>query len=102
MVSSKLERALAIRDHVLPLIKERGTLWPNEAVRIIRWQAKPLLFVLQTVVSESRKKKRAPFHELAVFCGGSKVMLLAWSEADTPELISFIPGEWEREALAMA
>jgi hypothetical protein len=102
MASSRLNRALTIRDHVLRLIEERGALWPDEAIRIITWEAKPLLFVLQTLVPESRKKKPAPFHELAVFCGGRRLMLLAWSNADTPQLISFIPGEWEHKAVAMA
>ena len=102
MASSRLDRALTIRNRVLPLIEERGALWPDEAIGIITWEAKPLLFVLQTLVPESRKKKPAPFHELAVFCGGRKVMLLAWRNAAAPHLISFIPGEWERKAVAMA
>ena len=102
MASSRLHRALTIRDRVLPIIKEQGALWPDEAIRIIIWEAKPLLFILQTLVAESRKKKPAPFHELAVFCGGRRLMLLTWFNEDTPQLISFIPGEWEHKAVAMA
>ena len=87
--------------HVLPLIQERGAIWPDEAIRIITWEAKPLLFMLQTLIPESRKKKPAAFYELAVFCGGRRLMLLAWSNGNAPQLISFIPGEWERNALEM-
>ena len=86
--------------HVLPLIQERGAIWPDEAIRIITWQAKPLLFVLQTLVPECRKRQPA-FYELTACCSGRKVMLLAWSNGNAPQLISFIPGEWERNALEM-
>ena len=120
MPHPRAAHALAIRDHVLPLIRERGALQSIGIVRIVTvvaWEAKPLLFTLRTPFSGGPKEGPAPSYQhallrqqakavlpygLDVWHRGRKVMSLEWSGAGESNLIRFMAGEWEAEVLALA
>ena len=113
-----LPSGLAIRDHLLPLIRQRGSLQLVGTVRIITWEAEPFRFALRTPFSGLAKEEGpAPSYQhalarqqakpvlpygLDVWHGGRKVMSLQWSDTGATELISFRAGEWRTAALAIA
>ena len=115
MASPKRERALAIRDHVLPLIRDRGSLQRLNDVSIVTWGARALRFALRTPSSSWPNERTAPPYQqtltgqqastlpyaLDVWFAGRKVMSLEWSDAGAFNLIRFTAGEWEAKALAL-
>jgi hypothetical protein len=115
MTNPKGERALAIRDHVLPLIRDRGSLQRLNHVSIVTWGARALRFALRTPSSSWPTEGPAPSYQqaparqqasalpyaLEVWFAGRKVMSLDWSDSGAFRLTRFTAGEWEAKALAL-
>ena len=111
-------RALAIRDHLLPLIQAHGTLEEvsGAAGRLAMWKTGSFTCTLRgpftpwpaeapptaaydQAISRQRTKPTLPWG-LEVW-HGHKVLSLQWDDEGTVEVTSFTPGPWENEALAL-
>ena len=114
--SDRTARALAIRDHLLPLIRAHGAMREisKGGLRMVAWKAGRFAFALRSpftswpdVVSDSYEAALAMQRAgpvlpwgLEVWHGG-KVLSLQWDDAGRAEVISFARGPWEDEALAL-
>jgi hypothetical protein len=88
--SDALESALAIRDHLAPLIRERGEPWPIErSVRI--WETAGLFMAV--VTTDDR-------HALEVM-GDRRLLRINWADDGDIEIVAFERGSWEAAALAL-
>ena len=117
LVSSGDDRALAIRDHVLPLIREGGTIeLQRGAVRMIVFRAGPWTFNHWTPFNDlSPGDASSPAYRHAVerqhalpdlaygldIWHPTKVLGMLWADDGTFEVITFIRGPWEEEVLAL-
>ena len=116
--TDRTARALAIRDHLLPLIRVRGAMEGigGSGVRTTMWEAGRFAFALRSPFtawgikasppgsySAAQAKRRAdpvlPWG-LDVW-HGRKVLSLQWDDTGRAEVISFNRGPWEDEALAL-
>jgi len=117
LVSSSDGRALAIRDHLLPLVRDRGALECQRGpVRVIAWQLSPWLFKYWTPfrdLSPGEASSPGYRHALArqhtlpdlpygleVWRGG-KVLSILWADSGSFKVNSFVRGSWEDEALVL-
>ena len=117
LVSSSDDRALAIRDHLLPLIRERGTLQTQrDAVRLIALQLDPWVFNHWTPFNDlSPGEASSPGYRRALerqharpdlaygldVWRGEKVLSILWADDGAFEVVGFVRGPWEEEALAL-
>jgi len=118
LVSSSDDRALAIRDHLLPLVRDRGMLeCQSGPVRVIALQLGPWLFNHWTPFKElSPEEASSPGYRhalerqhtrpdlpygLEVWRGGAKVLSVLWADNGSFEVDSFVRGSWEDEALVL-
>ena len=117
LVSSNDLRALAIRDHLLPVVRERGTLeCQRDAVRRSRctWNvAAQALDAVQRPVAGPGSLAGLPPRpgsathpagaalRLEVWREDDKVLSVLWAEDGSHEVDSFVRGSWEDEALAL-
>ncbi len=118
LVSSSDDRALAIRDHLLPLVRDRGTLeCQRDVVRLIVLQQGPWRFNHWTPFSDlspeqasspgyrhalARQRTRPELpYGLEVWRGGAKVLSVLWADDGSFDVDSFVRGSWEDEALAL-
>jgi len=111
-------RAIAIRDHLLPLVRAHGSMEEvsGAAGRLVVWKAGNFTCSLRSpstpwpaeapptasydqAISRQRAKPDLPW-SLDVWRGGT-VLSLQWDEEGRVEVVSFTPGPWEAEALAM-
>jgi hypothetical protein len=111
-------RAIAIREHLLPLIRVHGTMQEisGAAGRLAVWKAGTLTCTVRSpftpwpaeepptasyeqAISRQRAKPVLPW-ALDVW-RGRKVLSLQWDDDGRVEVVSFIRGPWEAEALAM-
>ena len=117
LVSSGDDRALAIRDHILPLVREYGALEvQRDTVRLIElrigaWTLRHWTPFNDLVPGEASSpgyrhaierqhaKPDMPYG-LDVYHGG-RVLSVLWSDDGTMEVATFIRGPWEEEALAL-
>src|SRR5918995_1801362 len=116
--TARTARALAIRDHLLPLIRAQGTMEEigGSGMRTVMWKAGRFAFALRSPFtawgikalpprsySAAQAKQRAnpvlPWG-LDVW-HGRKVLSLQWDDAGRVEVISFNRGPWEDEALSL-
>ena len=118
LVSSGDDRALAIRNHLVPLVRARGRLEVQRgSLRLITLQTGPW-----TLTHWSPFKGLAP-HEasspgyrhalerqhagpvlpygIEVWHDGTKLLSMLWADDGTSEVISFVCGPWEDEALRL-
>ena len=118
LVSSNDDRALAIRDHLLPMIRARGSLeCQRDAVRLITLQRDPWLLKHWTpfndpspdqaaspgyrhALTRQRTRLELPYG-LEVWRDDGKLLSVLWSEDGPFEVDSFVRGSWEDEALAL-
>lgn len=117
LVSSSDDRALAIRDHLLPLVRERGTLERQRGpVRLITVQLGCWSFHHWTPFNElspgeasspgyrhalqRQHKKPDLLYGLDVWYG-AKVLSVLWADNGAFEVVRFVRGPWEDEALKM-
>lgn len=117
LVASSDDRALAIRDHVLPLVRERGTVEVQRgSVRLTTLEMEPWVFHHWTPFSDlSPDEASAPGYRHAIerqhatpdlpygleIWRGLKVLSVLWVDAGDFEVPCFVRGSWEDEALAL-
>ena len=117
LVSSSDHRALAIRDHLLPLVRERGTLEVQRGpVRLTVLETGAWVVNHWTPFNElSPEDASSPGYRhalkrqhmrpdlpygLDVWCG-TKVLSILWSDDGLFEVVIFVRGSWEDEALKL-
>jgi hypothetical protein len=117
LISSSDDRAIAIRDHLVPLVRNRGWLeCQRVAVRVIALRLGPWLFNHWTPFNElSPEQASSPGYRHALerqhtrpdlpygleVWHGSKVLSVLWADDGSFEVGSFIRGSWEDEALVL-
>ena len=119
-------RAIAIRDHVLPLLQLHGAPQKLQAgessLMLTFWQKSGLSFSVHTpftpfpievagragsydealLIQKGLAARPTLPWRLDIWHNGRKMMSLQWSHRDTAvEAISFRPGPWEAEVLAL-
>ena len=117
LVSSGDDRALAIRDHLLPLVRDRGWLEvQRDAMRIVSLQLGPWLLNHWTPFNElppeqasspgyrhslARQHTRPDLPYGLEVWRGTKVLSVLWADDGSFAVESFVRGTWEDEALAL-
>lgn len=118
LVSSGDGPALAIRDHLLPLVRERGTLEvQRDSIRLIALRTDEWVFEHWTPFNDLmsgeasspgyrhalQRQHTAPDlpYGLDVWHAGAKVLSMLWADDGAFEVIDFVRGGWEMEALAL-
>jgi hypothetical protein len=117
LVASSNDRALAIRDHLLPLIRGNGRLKvQRDVVRLIELELDSWLFTHWTpfndlpaeeaaspayrhALQQQRSRPELPYG-LEVW-RGDKVLSVLWSDHGAFAVPCFVRGAWEDEALAL-
>jgi len=109
------ERALAIRAHVLPLIRAHATIERTGHSGIAVWHPGPFRFALRMATADWPAPQSAPAYSDALarqpaasvlpYCldvwHGPKVMSVEWAETGAFRLLSFKSGEWEGAVRAL-
>ena len=117
LAASSDGRALAIRDHVLPLLRERGTLQiQRDAVRLIELRMDQWTFRHWTPFNELHAgEASSPGYRRAIerqrgqrdlpygfeIWHGAKVLRVLWGDDGSFDVVSFARGPWEDSALAL-
>lgn len=119
LASSGDDRALAIRDRLVPLVRERGALEVQRgsvrlvALRTGRWTIEHWTPFAELDPSEAsspgyrhalaRQHTRPDLpYGLDVRRDGAHVLGVLWSDGGAFEVDTFVRGPWEDEALALA
>ena len=119
LVSSGDNRALAIRDRLVPLVREHGTLELQRGpVRLVALRTGPWTFEHWTPFCDlspeeasspgyrhavERQRTRPDLrYGLDVRHDGTQVLGVLWSEDGASQVAVFVRGPWEDEALALA
>ncbi|WP_237213344.1 hypothetical protein [Falsiroseomonas oryziterrae] len=118
LASSSDGPALAIRDHLVPLVRKRGTLQvQRDAVRLIVLQAGELTIEHWTpfndpspaepaspgyrhALSQQHSVPDLPYG-LDVRHAGHRVMRLLWADSGAFKVADFVRGPWEAEAFGL-
>jgi hypothetical protein len=117
-VSSGDDRALAIRDHLVPLVRVYGSKEvQRDSVRLISLQIDPLSITHWTPFNELasgeasspgyrhalERQQAAPSlpYGMEVSHDGIKVLGILWADDGTWEVTSFLRGPWEADALSL-
>jgi hypothetical protein len=120
LISDSDGRVLAIRDHILPLLRGRGTVQiQRDTVRLTElrmgvwalrhWtpfnelgQDEAASPGYRRAVERQRTRQALPYG-LDIWHGAelTKVLRVLWGEDNTIEVASFVRGSWEEEALAL-
>lgn len=117
LVSSGDERALAIRDHLLAVVRVRGTLQMQDGpLRLIVFEAEPWVVNHWTPFNAlSAEEASSPGYRHALarqhtlpdlpygldVWHGEKVFSILWSDDGDYRLAVFVRGAWEGEALKL-
>ncbi len=117
LASSSDDRALAIRDHLLPLVRERGTVETQRGpVRLIVFETGGWILNHWTPFNElSAGEASSPGyrHALERQHGGpdlpygldvwrdSKLLRVLWSDDGSFEVVTFLRGSWEEDVLRL-
>jgi hypothetical protein len=118
LVSSGDGQALAIRDHLVTRVRERGKLeLQRDAVRLTTLETGPWRLEHWTPFNEleageasspgyrhALERQRAGTnlpYGLDVWFTGTKVLSLLWADNGTLDVIAFTRGEWEEKALLL-
>jgi hypothetical protein len=118
LVSSGDDRALAIRDHILPLLREYGALEvQRDTVRLIELRTGAWIFRHWTPFNdlapgeasspgylhaiERQHAKPDLQYGLDVYHDGGQVLSILWADDEAMEVATFVRGSWEEEALAL-
>jgi hypothetical protein len=119
LVSSGDGRAVAIRDHLLPLVREHGTLEVQRGpVRLVALRTGPWTVEHWTPFADlSPDEASSPGYRhalerqhtgpdlpygLDLRRDGARVLGVLWSEDGASQVVAFVRGAWEDEALALA
>jgi hypothetical protein len=118
LVSSGDDRALVIRDYLLPLVRARGRLEvQRDAMRLITLQMGPWTVTHWTPFNDLdpdeasspgyrhalERQQAGPVlpYGMEVWHDENKVLSVLWAEEGTSEISSFVRGPWEDEALLL-
>jgi hypothetical protein len=118
LVSNGDGAALALRDHLLPLVRERGSLEVQRGdVRVIALRTGEWLLEHWTPFNElSPEEASSPGYRhalqqqrsvpglpygLDVWRADAKVLRILWSDTGAFEVVDFARGAWEGEALSI-
>lgn len=118
LVSSSDGAALAILDHLLPLVRERGALEvQRDAVRLTVFRTGEWLLEHWTPFNNLlpgeasspgyrhalQRQHTAPDlpYGLDVWHAGAKVLSVLWADSGILKVVGFARGDWEAEALAL-
>lgn len=120
LVAGSDDQALAIRDHILPLLRQHGTVQvQRDSVRLTELRIGIWAFSHWTPFNElgeheasspgyrhALERQRAQqtlAYGLDIWHGEdvTKVFRILWSEAGTIDVVNFVRGAWEAEALAL-
>jgi hypothetical protein len=117
LVATGNDRALAIRDHLLPLIRDKGSLQvQRDVVRVIALELDGWLIhhwtpfndlgleeaaspAYRHALEQQRSRPDLPYG-LEVW-RGDKVLSVLWSDHGAFAVPCFVRGAWEDEALAL-
>ncbi len=118
LVSSGDDRALAIRDHLVPVVRGRGMLELQRGpVRLVALRTGPWTIEHWTpfgdlspdeasspgyrhAVERQRTRPDLPYG-LDLSRDGTRVLGVLWSDGGASEVVAFVRGSWEDEALAL-
>jgi hypothetical protein len=120
LVSNSDSQAQRIRDHILPLLRERGAVQvQSDSVRLTELQMGVWGFRHWTpfndlgqeeasspgyrhAVERQRGRQTLPYG-LDIWHGAvaAKVLRILWAEDGTIEVVTFVRGQWEEEALIL-
>src|SRR4051812_30764305 len=100
--SDPTERAMALRDHLLPLIREHGAAQEisGPTGRMAVRKVERFTFALHSPWLDGGGKPM-PAWGLDVW-HGDKVLSLRWDDPGAVEVVSFTRGPWEEAALALS
>ena len=118
LVSSGDSPALVIRDHLLPLVREHGTLEvQHDAVRLIALRMETWIIEHWTPFNElSPGEASSPGYRhalkrqhtmpdlpygLDIWHAGTKVLRILWADNGAFKVVDFARGSWEDQALAL-
>ncbi len=117
LAASSDGRALAIRDHILPLLRERGALEvQRDTVRVIELRAPPWIFRHWTPFNElNADEASSPGYRRAIerqhtqpdlpygldVWHGTRVLRVLWADDGKFDVAGFIRGAWEEDVLAL-
>jgi hypothetical protein len=117
LAASSDDRARAIRDHVLPLLRARGALEvQRDTVRLIELRLTPWTFRHWTPFNAlSAGEAASPGYRHALerqhgqpdlpygldIWHGARVLRILWADDGTCDVVTFLRGRWEDEALAL-
>ena len=120
LISDSDGRVIAIRDHILPLLRRSGTVQvQRDSVRLTElrtgvWALRhwtPFNELGQSEAAspgyrhaiERQRARRTMPYGLDIWHGTelAKVLRVLWADDDTIEVVSFVRGSWEEEALAL-
>ena len=117
LVSSGDDRALAIRDHILPLLREYGALEvQRDTVRVVELRIDGWTFRHWTPFNElAAGEASSPGYRHAIerqhtksdlpygldVYHGETVLSILWADDGSIEVTTFIRGAWEDEALQL-
>ena len=118
LIASNDDRALVIRDHLLPVIRACGTLEDSHGpVRAVVLNMGPWRFVHWTPFNELlpgeawspgyrhalQRQRVLPSlpYGLDVVWHGTNVLNLLWGDNENFAVGTFLRGDWEKEALAL-
>jgi len=118
LVSSGDDRARAIRDHLVPLVRKYGIQEvQRDSVRLISLQIGPLSITHWTPFNDLaggeasspgyrhalERQQAAPSlpYGMEVSHDGSKVLSILWADDGTWKVTSFHRGPWEDDALSL-
>ena len=101
-------RAVRIRDHVLPLIQKHGSTEIDEVSSglksvSISWQVDDFSFSLRTPLTIALKCSKSLVDEWGLDIwkfGEHKRLNMVWNNSEL-EVVSFRPGDWEAQVLAL-
>ncbi|MBV8398905.1 MAG: hypothetical protein JOZ17_09210 [Acetobacteraceae bacterium] len=118
LVVTDTGRAIAIRDHILPLLRRDGTVEvQRDVVRLTELRIRDWVFRLWTPFNElgreeasspgyrhaierQRSRKALPYG-LDICEGTAPVLRILWSDDGTVDVASFVRGQWEDEVLRL-
>ncbi|HZF76273.1 MAG TPA: hypothetical protein VE033_10635 [Acetobacteraceae bacterium] len=118
LVTSGDGEALALRDHLVPLIRARGSIEvQRDSVRIVAWRQDDWVLEHWTPFNDLEAGEAAspgyrhaltrqhsvpdlPYG-LDVWRSGTQVLSVLWSDDGSFKVAAFTRGPWEEEALAL-
>ena len=118
LATTDSSRAIAIRDHVLPLLRQHGTVEvQRDAVRLTELRIRAWVFRIWTPFNElgreeasspgyrhaierQRSQKSLPYG-LDIWEDSARVFRILWSDDGTVDVASFVRGQWEDAVLQL-